>query len=151
MLAVAGSEPVSSFVRMNIPHHCWSFGVLVGGIITTSVAGILATLRLGFWSLPHWSGYAAYLFIGVATALARTEPERRGLFRASVAMVSLSTLLALDLPFLLLDLPLTLAQGAHHDLVLRYVVPLATLAIGTPSFLIVLGRRLLRDEYRTAS
>src|SRR6266404_572480 len=94
---------------MNIPHRGWSFGVLVVGIITTSVAGILPSLRLGFWSLPHWSGYAAYSFMGVAMALTRTEPERRGLLRASVAMVSLSTLMALDLPFLLLDLPLTLA------------------------------------------
>jgi len=57
----------------------------------------------------------------------------------------------LDLPFLLLDLPLTPAQGAHHDLILRHVIPLATLSIGIRSFLIVLGRRLFRDEYRAAS
>jgi hypothetical protein len=40
--------------------------------------------------------------------------------------------------FLLLQLPLTLAQGANHDLVLRYVLPLVTLTIAIPSFLIVL-------------
>ncbi len=68
-----------------------------------------------------------------------------------MAMAWLSSLLALDLPFLLLDLPLTLAQGAHHYLVLRYVVPLATLAIGIPSFVIVFGRRVFRRCLVTAS
>lgn len=84
--------------------------------------------------------------MGIAVALARTEPECRGLVWASVAMAALSTLLALDLPFLLLDLPLTIAQGTSHDLVLRYAVPLAALAVAIPSFMVILSRRVFRHE-----
>ena len=132
----------------NIVFRRWAFGVLIAGIMTTTVAGILPELRLGFWSLPHWLAYTAYVFMGIAVAIARTDSECRGLFRGAVLMASLSTLLALDVSFFLLELPLTLAQGANHDLILRYVIPLVTLTIGLPSFLIVFGRRVFGHEDR---
>lgn len=102
-----------------------------------------AFIGLGF-SLPHWTAYVAYAITGVASWMARTSSEAKGVLLAAALLAALSTWLAWDPAFL----NWVFSYTGWYGLALHYLVPLTSFSIALPCVAVLLARRLSCAGYR---